>query len=130
MDEQTLRPTDDDPFRADTPEELDRLSAPAPQRGVIETPWVSAPSDSHLKEFRLVDKSNDPIGEVPSLLFVTLRATTAKRTGVLRPESTYKYESYDHTALRGTFEKMSSSSDPGEILHAELVSKGNKGSPA
>jgi hypothetical protein len=95
---------------------------------VREIDWIDAPADSHLKCFRFTNRYFSNRGG-PSVLWVTFRATVTKRTGTPRPEVTYRYESLDHISLRGTFEKMTIASSPGEVLHADLISQGNKGTP-
>lgn len=91
-------------------------------RQVIEIPEVQAPAESHLQSFRMVDRKFAGGGE--SEIFVTFRESVSKRTGKVRPATTYRYHSTDHTGLRQTFEAMTIAAHPGEVLHAELVKTG------
>lgn len=104
------------------------LEPGAPNPDVVYIDWVDAPSESHLKAYRFVDRFFAKESG-PSELYVTFRSTTSKKTGITRPEATYLYTSHDHQALRETFEKMTIAASPGTILHADLISQGNTGTP-
>lgn len=99
-----------------------------PDPDVVEIPPIDAPSDSHLKCYWFIDRSQSERGG-PSELFVTFRERTSKKTNAVTPETTYRYTSYDHLSLRQTFEKMAIAGSPGTILHSDLISAGNRGSP-
>lgn len=94
-----------------------------PYAETVTTDRVPAPPESHLKEFWLVNRAFAEGG--PSELFVTFKAKDGP--GKSYPEVTYVYESTDHVFLRGVFERMSIAASPGTVLHAELISRGNRG---
>lgn len=91
----------------------------------IETPWIDAPSTSHLQSFRFVGRGSVRVPG-PSELWVVFRARP-KRDGTTSPAATYVYTSYDHLALQQIFDKMSVDSSPGTVLHANLIGQGNVG---
>lgn len=91
--------------------------------------WIDAPASSHIKAMRFTNRYFSS-GTGPSIIWVTFRSRTSVKTGNVTPETTYRYESMDHIGLRQTFEKMIIAGSPGEILHADLISKDNPGIPS
>ena len=100
------------------PDEFDALNE------TIRTETPSTDFTSHLLKFRLENNAFAGTGQ-PSRLFVVFKAKQGKKK--YYPECEYVYDSTDHTFLASVFERMSLAESPGEILHAELIGKGNRG---
>lgn len=96
---------------------------PSTDPDVIETDWIGLSDVSHVKAVRFVNRAFVETGG-PSELWVIFKSTTSKKTGITKPESTYRYESHDHLALRQTFEKMCIATHPGEIVWSDLIRPG------
>lgn len=93
----------------------------------IRTDPVESPAESHLEGFRFIDRRFS--GNGPSVLLVGFRQRVSPKTGKVTPPASYAYESMDHTGLRATYAAMEVASSPGTVLHADLISKGNRGKP-
>jgi hypothetical protein len=94
----------------------DTESKPGENQGQVLSDWISAPGDSHVDAFRLIDNSASEFG-ASSHILVRFKGS---RGGT---PATYRYTFSKHYAAKATFEALSGSAHPGEVVHSELKAK-------
>lgn len=101
------------------------IQDPDRETGGGSVPWTLAPADSHLWGFRFHDARQISFlrkfrGNV-SLLTVRFKPP---KTDPGKGFSECEYEFADHETGAAVFRAMANHSDPGELVHSELIRKG------
>ncbi len=84
-------------------------------QGEVKSDWVSAPADSHVDGFQLIDRSASEYGANSKII--------VRFKGRKGPPATYEYSSTKHFAMKATFDALCGSANPGEVVHSELIAK-------
>lgn len=89
--------------------------SPTENQGELASEWVSAPADSHVARFRLLDRSASEFG-ASSEVWVEFKGGGKSH----RPPAMYKYSFSSHDAARAVFDALVGSAHPGEVVDAQL----------
>lgn len=92
--------------------------SPTENQGEIRSGWVEAPLDSHVDGFELIDRSSSAFGAMSEII---VRFKGGKKNH--SPPATYRYRFSKHNLAQAVFASLSGSSNPGEVVHAELKAK-------
>jgi hypothetical protein len=92
--------------------------SPSENQGEVRSGWVSAPQDSHVDGFELVDRSSSQFGAMSEII---VRFKGGKKNH--SPPATYRYRFSKHNLAQSVFESLSGSAHPGEVVDAELKKK-------
>lgn len=96
----------------------DPEETPHENEGEVKSEWITAPGDSHVDGFQLLDRSASGFGASSEII---VRFKGGKKNA--SPPSSYRYKFSKHNAARAVFDALSSSDHPGEVVHAELIKK-------
>lgn len=87
-------------------------------QGEIRSGWVTAPDDSHVDGFELIDRSNSEFGGTSKIV---VRFKGGKKSH--SPPATYEYSFSKHNLAQAVFSALQGSAHPGEVIDAELKKK-------
>lgn len=89
--------------------------SPTENQGEMVSEWVSAPADSHVARFRLLDRSGSEFG-ASSEVWVEFKGSAKSH----KPPAAYKYKFSSHDQARGVFDALCAAAHPGEVVDAQL----------
>ena len=82
-------------------------------QGEEDSGWATAPGDSHVAAFRLLDRSRSEFG-ASSEVWVRFKGRGSK------PGPTYRYKLGSHAGAKQIFADLKGSAHPGEVVHQYL----------
>jgi hypothetical protein len=87
-------------------------------QGEVRSGWVTAPGDSHVDGFELIDRSASSYGAISEII---VRFKGGKKNH--SPPATYKYRFSKHNLAQAIFQELQGSDHPGAVIDAELKKK-------